>query len=188
MESKTVINEIFYSILLFSVFSVIEKKELWFKIFIIISVVFIWMMFFIEKPLLKYLAFSFTVAVFSIASVKMVIQIIRQKEVNTKLILETINGYLLIGIIFTFLNLIISVYNPSAISFTEDNTMLEMGSLIYFSFISMTSIGYGEIVPISSIARSTSVMSAIIGQMYLAIIMAFIIGKFLTQKKNNEKF
>ena len=177
-------SELIYSVLLFSIFSLIERRQIWFKVFIIISVVLIWFMYFLESEYLKYLAFSFTVLVFIIATAKMIIEIMQQKDINAKLIFETINGYLLIGIIFSFTNLMILLYNPDAIKFTNGNSLDHFGDIIYYSFTNLTSLGFGDISPIASFAKSISIITVIIGQLYLSIIMAFIIGKFLNKKYN----
>ena len=172
-------SELIYSFLLFSIFSLIEKKQIWFKILIIISIILIWLMYFFERDTYKYIAFSFTILVFMIATSKMIIEIISQKTINAKLILETINGYLLIGVTFSFTNMMILIYNREALKFSNGQDIINIGDVIYYSYTNLTSLGYGDIIPVIGVAKSISIISVIIGQLYLSIIMAFIIGKFL---------
>jgi voltage-gated potassium channel len=55
----------------------------------------------------------------------------------------------------------------------------DMATFLYFSFITITTIGYGDILPNSIFAKFTAMYLGIIGQLYLAIVMAIIIGKLL---------
>ncbi len=51
---------------------------------------------------------------------------------------------------------------------------------MYFSFVTLTTLGYGDITPVSSGARSLAVVEALCGQLYLAVIVARLIGMHLT--------
>ena len=62
-----------------------------------------------------------------------------------------------------------------------------ISSYIYFGFVTLTTLGYGDIAPGAPLARSLSVFVAVAGQLYLVIIMALIIGKYLnTQNRDNR--
>jgi hypothetical protein len=110
----------------------------------------------------------------------MIKQIVSSKTVSAKVIVETISGYLLIGVIFGFLNSILFWVDPNSIGLGGKNGI---SNIMYYSFITVTTIGYGDISPISQAAKSLSILFGIISQLYLTIIMALIIGKFLNEKK-----
>ena len=172
-----------YSIMLLSVGAIIESKKRWMYILIFIAVILQWivhMLSYKEFPFLNYISFAFTLGVFIIATFLMIHQIIRSKRVDSKLIIETIIGYLLIGVIFTLINVLIISLNLEAIGFTTDKPNLT--EIIYYSFITVTTIGFGDISPVSPVARSFAILFGLIGQLYLTIIIAFIIGKFLNKK------
>jgi len=111
----------------------------------------------------------------------MIQQIVLSRRVDAKLVLESIIGYLLIGVIFTLVNVLIVLFNVHAIGFSDEN--VHVGEIIYYSFVTVTTIGYGDISPVSQLARSAAVLFGLIGQLYLTIIIAFIIGKYLNSKK-----
>ena len=55
-------------------------------------------------------------------------------------------------------------------------------SFYYFSFISITTVGYGDITPLTSPAQSLTMVMNIIGQFYLAIVIAVFVGKYINVK------
>lgn len=173
-------NTIAYSLILFSVFSIIDNKTKFLRYLILAAVMLVWIMFFSDFRLIRYVAFIFTIIVFVISTGIMIFQIISSKTVTAKVIVETINGYLLLGIILGFLNSILLWANPDAFGINET---YRMSDIIYYSFITVTTIGYGDILPISPAAKSLSILFGVISQLYLTIIMALIIGKFLNEKK-----
>ncbi len=172
-------NTISYSLMLISIFSIIDNKTRLFKYIIITTLVLIWMMYFSPYALFKYTAFLFSIIVFNIATLIMIKQIVSSKTVSGKVIVEVICGYLLIGVILGFLNRVLLWINPEAIGLDGSSTMSD---IVYYSFITVTTIGYGDISPVSPAAKSLSILFGVIGQLYLTIIIALIIGKFLNSK------
>jgi hypothetical protein len=84
--------------------------------------------------------------------------------------------YLLIALAFVALFVFVSLLIPKAFSglVLEDNTKFA-SSAIYFSFVTLTTVGYGDIVPIHPIARSLCNLEAICGQLYPATLLARIV-------------
>ncbi len=173
-------NTIAYSLILLSIFSIIDNKTRFLKYMIIVAIAFIWLMYFANSKLNRYLAFLYSVLVFTTATVVMIMQIVSSKTVTGKVIIETICGYLLIGVIFGFLNSVVLWISPEAIKLVDSKSISE---IMYYSFITITTIGYGDISPVTPGAKSLSILFGIISQLYLTIIMAIIIGKFLNEKK-----
>lgn len=174
-----------FTIILLSVFSIIEtkkqKKMLWLYILILISIGLVWMPYIGEWKYYTYLSFLFNISVFSSATIIMISEIVKSKEVDTKLIMEAISGYLLLGVMFSLTNSIVYTLLPQSFDLSEGD---RISDIIYFSFVSLTTIGYGDISPKTDVARVVSVFFGLCGQLYLTIIMAFIIGKYLN--RNNK--
>jgi hypothetical protein len=81
----------------------------------------------------------------------------------------------MLGIISFFIFKVIHLLDPESFALAGDVS----SELMYYSFITLTTIGYGDISPISEPARNFAVIVGLTGQFYIGIIMAFIIGKFL---------
>jgi len=93
--------------------------------------------------------------------------------------------YLTIGLIFTALFCFVALLIPHAFSgFGElQDNLAVAGNLIYFSFITLTSVGYGDIVPLHPYARSLANVEAIIGQLYPATLLARLVTLELEHRR-----
>jgi hypothetical protein len=173
-----------YSIILLSIVSIIEKKNqrkmFWLYLLVIISILLVWVQYFNHNLHYNYLSFVFNVAVFMSATVIMIYQIVKSEKVTAQLVIETVSAYLLIGIMFSLTTSVLYASNPA--SFNIDNGTYS--EFAYFSFVSLTTIGYGDISPQTELARVVTIFFGLCGQLYLTIVMALIIGKYLNS--NNK--
>jgi voltage-gated potassium channel len=115
---------------------------------------------------------------------RLVRQVARSREVNLDVILESINGYLLVGLSGSVLFALVYRIQEGAFAFVS-NGMKQMSDFIYYGFITMTTIGYGDITPASGLSRLLAVIVGISGQLYIAIIIATLVGKYLARQSNN---
>ena len=85
--------------------------------------------------------------------------------------------YLTIGLVFVALYTLVGAYSPNAFSGTTVTAHVSLPSdLVYFSFTTLTTLGYGDIMPVHPIARSLSNVEAIIGQVYPATLLARLVS------------
>jgi len=122
---------------------------------------------------------------FVLVTLALVAHVARAKTADRSTILCAINSYLLIGLTASLLLLILFLFAPQ--SFNQiDPANFSFSSFLYFGFVTLTTLGYGDITPATPLARSISTFFALFGQLYLVIIMAMIIGKYLyTSGKDN---
>jgi hypothetical protein len=102
-------------------------------------------------------------------------QIFRSKLITLNIVLGAFTGYILIGIIGYFVFRIIFLLNPESFAIPENASR----DLFYYTFITLTTIGYGDISPITEVARNFAIILGLVGQFYNTVIIAIIIGKFL---------
>lgn len=117
-------------------------------------------------------------------------QVWRSKQINKNTMFGLVSGYVSIGLLGFFLCLTIEMAAPDSFLFTQADLYAEgmkNETLMYFSYITLLSIGYGEIVPISSLAQKATVLIGLIGQIYLVVITGIVIGKYLNQLPRKEK-
>lgn len=94
--------------------------------------------------------------------------------------------YLLLGMIGAILYSNLFFIDPSSFSgLSEKNIKLHFPEFMYYSYVTLTTLGFGDIIPISPIAKTMSFMQAIVGQLYLTIMVAGLVGKAINS--NNHK-
>ncbi len=85
--------------------------------------------------------------------------------------------YLLMGLIWALLYLLIAQTIPGAFSGLEQLNWYENFSAVaYYSFVTLTTLGYGDITPVAPLARFLAYMEAVAGVFYMAILVASLIG------------
>ena len=112
----------------------------------------------------------------------LVLHVAQTKKVFSSTLLSAINSYLLIGLTMSLLFLILEMFMPGSFNNVEAGAS-KFSTFSYYGFITLTTLGYGDITPLTPIARSLSAFTALFGQLYLVIIMAIIIGKLLIVNK-----
>ena len=102
-------------------------------------------------------------------------QVFRVGPINLMRVQGAVAAYLLIGVAYAFAYQIDLHVNPAAVESTvgKMNTFVDW---IYFSFCTLSTLGYGDIVPTSRLSRSLAIGEAITGQLYLAILIARLVA------------
>jgi hypothetical protein len=87
--------------------------------------------------------------------------------------------YLLVGFAWAFGYAIMELMDPGSFSGVVDTDRADVGRVLqmrYFSFATLTTLGYGDIVPRSPAARTLATLEAMMGQVYLAVLIARLVG------------
>ena len=118
---------------------------------------------------------------FGIVTVATVIEVTKSKQVTSNTICGAIAAYLLIGLTASLFATLIETVHPG--SFLRGGEVLDpdsrFGDLLYYSLVTLSTIGYGDITPHAPAAQSLSVTLGLSGQMYLTVLIAVLVGKFL---------
>jgi hypothetical protein len=141
---------------------------------------------FVGFHLVAALLFGFTI-------VTILSAIHREASVSVNAIYGALCGYLLLGLGFGHLYCITAALNPESFHGSEQfSTPAEVDDrhhlmLTYFSFVTLTSVGYGDITPGSGMVRSLAVIEAILGQFYIAVLIGELIGKRVSQGMSGQR-
>ena len=118
---------------------------------------------------------------FYLITVHFIKKIIKSKEVDLELIIISISAYIMIAIMastlcwFTY-NLYPGAYN---VEINENGPIMDF---IYYTIVTMTTLGYGDITPQIPQSKSLAMIITLVGQFYMTILVAFLVGKFLNQR------
>jgi len=106
----------------------------------------------------------------------------QSEEVNKETIYAAILLYLLIGLMWAFIYTFLELVEPA--SFNIDLSRPEGYLLVfqYFSFVTITTLGYGDVTPVTEVAKAFAVLEAVVGQLYLVIIVAWLVGTYKSNK------
>lgn len=96
--------------------------------------------------------------------------------------------YLLLGISLSIMNLLIYRQLPGSFAGLSTGENANQGlDLIYYSFVTMTTLGFGDIVPVGPLARAIAYLGAITGQFYIAILVGLVVGMYLSEKRSADQ-
>lgn len=108
--------------------------------------------------------------------------LLSKKEIGFKDIVGALDGYLMIGFIGSLLMLAIHIIYDQAFA----NVLPGMAGacdIQYFSYVTLSTIGYGDIVPLIPAAKGAVLIVGLMGQIYLVVVIAAFVGRFITRAK-----
>jgi hypothetical protein len=121
----------------------------------------------------------------------MVIEILKtiheKPAISSDSLAGAFGGYLLAGAVFSHVYCVLEILAPGSFRVSADfaagitEPVMRHLLLNYFSFMTLTTVGYGDITPVTQPARSLAALEAVVGQFYIAVIMAELIGLKLAQ-------
>lgn len=112
--------------------------------------------------------------------------IFNQRQVTLDLIYGSVLAYLLIGISWALIFCCIELFAANSFDFSSEMTLSDRtGALLYFSFVTLTTLGYGDVLPVTGLSRTVTYLEAITGIMYPATLVAMLVGKFQLVNREN---
>jgi voltage-gated potassium channel Kch len=106
-------------------------------------------------------------------------------EVDLNIITGSVALYLILGFIWAIFYTLLIQLSPEAIRGVEpENWTYSLSTMTYFSFVTLTTLGYGDISPVNPIAKVLVILEAVVGMFYIAIIVASLIGAARDKKSS----
>ena len=117
-----------------------------------------------------------------------VFQIIHSSKITINVLAAALCLYLIIGLFWGTLYTLLYELNPGAYSgvLLDNMKVHSLHIFNYFSFVTLTTLGYGDITPQSPGAASLCQMEAIVGQFFTAVVVGWIVGNFVSEKKDDD--
>ncbi len=116
--------------------------------------------------------------------------LLHTKHVNVNTICAALSVYLLLAVVWAYAYSLVEIARPDSFVFNTqiqdvDSSMFTKsdGAVIplYYSLVTLTTLGYGDIVPVSPIACMLAAVEAVIGQFYLTVLVAWLMGLFISE-------
>jgi voltage-gated potassium channel len=108
-----------------------------------------------------------------------IVRTILTSGVSAHSILGALCGYLLLGIIWSLLYAAVETLAPASFrvaSLSGESAPVDRSTLSYYSFVTLSTLGFGDITPATPVARTLSWIEAVAGQFYLAVLVAGLVG------------
>lgn len=151
----------------------------------ILSAIISWFNYFIDSRLWLLANLVLQIGFFTITTSAIITHVLSYKHVSADAIYGAISAYLLIGIIWAFIYTALELAQPGSFKFPEALTLNSIqlaqqrfyfAHFFYFSLVTLTTLGYGDMVPLTLGARGFASLEAIAGQLYIAVLIARLVG------------
>ena len=112
----------------------------------------------------------------------------RAPSVNMEVLCASISAYLMLGLMWTMAYWLVDQLTPGAFAFNTNAGKESMNGFnaFYFSFVTLSTVGYGDITPVSKIARWLAAMEAMTGLLYVAVLIARLVSLYSSPKSDDS--
>lgn len=118
---------------------------------------------------------------FLMVSYQVYIDLMYQQELGIETISAAFSGFILLGTVFS----IIFITMGSSGAFKGPAGTVPNSDYLYFSFVTLLTIGYGDITPVTEISKKVIILLGLIGHFYTVFVVGIVIGKFLNNQRIN---
>jgi voltage-gated potassium channel Kch len=110
------------------------------------------------------------------------------EEINANRIIGAVCVYLLLGVIWAVAYTVLHMFSPGSFQgFVPKGEEGWNSEWLYFSFVTMTTLGYGDISPVTATARALAYMQALFGQLYVAVLVAGLVGTHISARQRQKQ-
>jgi voltage-gated potassium channel len=180
-----------YTVIYFSALFSMKKRSYYIIGLFLFTLLVEWISGLFDLDIIRIISKGVNIIFFLIVVIMLIKQIATSRNVTPAVILGSLAGYLLLGLIYSIFVNIILVVDPGAFNVllpnsSNNNEMMNTSIPLYYSYVTLATVGYGDIVPLKPYTRSLATWIAITGQFYIAIIVALLVGKFASQQNSGE--
>lgn len=183
--STALIIVLSYSFVIVSGFNISSQRTTKYLVLILgfITLGCIWVEFAMgSSHIIMILRIAFSFLLFTFLFCLLIVNIIKTDEICMEMIVAVMSGFLFLGIVGGVIYELNETLHPGSLKFSAETGNY---AFYYFSFINLTSIGFGDIHPQTALSQSITVMLGILGQFYMAFGVTVFVGKFLNQESNS---
>ncbi len=192
---ESVFAPLFFIVNILTGIVLISKKKIQRRVFIVLLFItiltYILSALFEQEPeILTYVRFCLLFLFYCLVTLEIIAQVWLSKQVNSNVILGLICGYICLGLLGFFICTSIELVEPGSFKgLVERQVNIDENreGLVYFSYITLLTIGYGDILPATKIARNAAILLGLMGQFYMVILTAIVVGKFINQTNTSSK-
>jgi hypothetical protein len=146
-----------------------------------------WSFFFVGGVALDSISYIFAAMTLATVALLLFVELFNTTEVSSRTIWQAISVYLLLGILWACVYAVMEVLTPGSFSdSTNPDAAMNFPTLTYFSFVTLATLGYGDILPTTQGARGLIIIEVLTGVLYMAILISRLVGTWKPGRKKNE--
>lgn len=174
----------FSVIFILSIYTISQKKRhILFGVILVTPALFaVWSRYFEVSQAMITIGNIFGVCFFAFMALNILKYVFAAQEVTRETISGAIVVYLLMGLMWGFIYTVLEKLYPGSFAIAHDVDQDLRSHLIYYSYVTITTLGYGDITPVGLQAQSLSIVEAITGQIYLVVLVAWLVGMYVSRK------
>lgn len=186
-----ILVQAFFSLILIAGVGVVAKRRavLWITILLAVATAAIgWVRLYKPGGPLAVIGMVLWIVFFATLAGVILIRVFGEGEINVHRIQGAIAVYLLLGVIWSGCYRLVADLDPGAFNLPggivgEDGLM---SKLVYFSFVTLTTVGYGDVTAVDPAARSLALLEALTGQLFPAILIARLVSMEVARRDTKE--
>jgi hypothetical protein len=127
----------------------------------------------------------FIVIYYVYTTIAIIRSIFRRNTVDADIIINAVSAYLMIGLCFAVSFMLTETIVPGSLLEGTADGIVGWADIFYFSFVTLTTLGYGDISPATPQARSLATLEAVCGVMYMSILIARLVSDYQQSKRRS---
>jgi len=174
---RLVLEILFTLLLLSGAYAVSQRKRIFIcSLFLLIPVMFLhWMNYFEKSAMGSMMADLLAGVFFAYVAIIILAYLIQESEVTMDVIMAAVCIYLLMAFFWSSVFSVLEYFQPGSFQLA-DRTGSAFQDFTYFSFVTLTTLGYGDIVPLLLPAKTLAAVEAVMGQIYIATLVARLVA------------
>ena len=186
LAGRVAVDILFTTVLAAGLWSVVRSGLFFVLATAIAAIAFLtrWAAYAVGGPL-SILAVVLTAMFLPIVAVSIIADVMRDEHVTLEHISGAAAVYLLLGLFWALLYLALHIIHPGSLSgagLMDETGRPVTNAFIYFSFVTLATLGYGDIVPVTPEARALAITEAVIGQLYVVVLIARLVAQHSTSR------
>jgi hypothetical protein len=145
-----------------------------------------WVTYFVHVPYLSLVGDCCSILFLAFTIIIILSTLFKEKEVTLDVIYSAFVSFMLIALMWAFIFDILEGLSPGSFLVTQGQFEDSRIHFIYYSFVTITTVGFGDILPVSLTARAFSIVEMVVGQIFLIVLIARLVGINITQSMDKK--
>lgn len=160
-----------------------KKRHLYIGVLLAMAMLIsLWLQYFLQNNLVFAIGRIFGILFFLMVITNTLTFIFKSEDVTIEVIYAAILVYLLMALMWSFVYVLLDLINSASFNVGLSPGQSYQMRFIYYSFVTITTLGYGDITPATELASSFSILEAVVGQLYLVVVVARLVGMHVSSK------